>query len=78
MILYEHFVANLQAAMDERNISQTELARRTGLDRGQISRLLSGVHTNPTLNFCELCAIEAGMNPLAAFVPPAKTPARAY
>ena len=35
------FAGNLQSLMDEENMSQNELARRTGISQGTISRYLN-------------------------------------
>lgn len=36
------FAGNLQSLMDEENMSQNELARRTGISQGTINRYLHG------------------------------------
>lgn len=43
------FAGNLQSLMDERQMSQSELSRRTGISQGTISRYLRA-ETMPSVN----------------------------
>lgn len=67
-LLYENFVANLEAEMARQGISQSELARRSGISRRTINRILRRLDKNPSLEVCEKLAMAVGISPAAVFV----------
>lgn len=69
MPLLQNFVANLREAMEEKDISGAELARRSKLHWVTISRILNG-HLSPTLETCEKLATAVGMRADTAFLEP--------
>lgn len=69
MPLIENFVANIRAACEEHDISQAELARRSGVHRVTISRILNG-HFSPTVDLCEKLAVAAGVRADTVFLAP--------
>nr|WP_281714588.1 helix-turn-helix transcriptional regulator [Allobaculum stercoricanis] len=58
----------MHEAREKLNITQTELARRTGIDQGDISKLERGTR-NPSLKLLKRLAQGLGMELKITFVP---------
>lgn len=58
----------IHEAREKLNITQTELARRTGIDQGDISKLERGTR-NPSLKLLKRLAQGLGMELKITFVP---------
>jgi transcriptional regulator with XRE-family HTH domain len=56
MPLATNLIANLKRECAKKNISQVDLAERTGIHATTINRILNGHMTNPTLDLCEKLA----------------------
>lgn len=57
---YTNFRRNLAAVIDARGISQSELARLSGIHVTTINRILNG-HNEPTVTTAEKLAVAAGI-----------------
>ena len=66
-ILLDQFVRNLRDACKSQNLSQSELAKRSGVHSVTISRILNR-RLSPTVEICERLAVAAGLEPAAAFL----------
>lgn len=53
-------VAALRRAREEAGLSLADIAERTGMDRGAVSRLETGVHGNPTMTTLQRYAAALG------------------
>lgn len=68
--LINNFVENLQAALEKQELSQAELARRSGVHYVTVNRILK-YRLTPTVDICEKLAIAAKMQPEKIFRKPA-------
>lgn len=53
-------VAALRSAREEAGLSLADIAERTGMDRGAVSKLETGVHGNPTMTTLQRYAAALG------------------
>lgn len=53
-------VAALRRAREEAGLSLADIAERTGMDRGAVSKLETGVHANPTMTTLQRYAAALG------------------
>lgn len=66
----DNFRDNLRAAMREKGMSQSALARETGVQQPTISLILSG-KMEPSVTMCETLAMAVGLRADLSFIPPA-------
>lgn len=69
MSLVDNFRTNLRAAMSRLGLTQSELARRSGVRIATISDILAG-RMEPSVTMCEKIATAAEMRADLSFVEP--------
>ncbi len=69
MNLLKNFRENLAAACELAGLSQSELARRSGIHVTTVNRILRG-HLDPSVKVCEQLATAAGIRPDTIFLEP--------
>jgi transcriptional regulator with XRE-family HTH domain len=67
-VLQNAFRENLRATLDEKDISQSDLAKRLGVTRSYISNILAGRHS-PGLDVVERIADALEIDPHLMFEP---------
>ncbi len=67
----------LKTCQERARINNSELARRIGRDRSQVSRVLSGAHKTPRLDLVDAIVEGLGARDEFKFVPKVRTQARA-
>lgn len=65
LTLSDTFRQNLRETLEEKGLTQKELADKSGVSRVHICRILAGKH-EPTLSICE--ALAAGIKVPAAYL----------
>jgi transcriptional regulator with XRE-family HTH domain len=71
MPLIDNFLANLRVACEQRDITQAELSRKSGIHRVTISKIFRR-KLSPSVDVCEKLALAAGVRADTVFLAPEK------
>lgn len=63
-ILWYEIRSNIKLVMSQRKVTTAWIAKQSGINRGQISKLLNNQFQNPTIQTIERIALVLGVKPI--------------